>query len=241
MLCIDVFERPLILTLLGPSSLLYGEDSAIPGRFVVKLYDPVTSLDAEAAINTREYTLLLRDLQNKFGLDLTVHYMPISYQWWIQNLRHVVVVKMKTSKKLHVVISKRKIEENIQKCMKSEKLQIYDDSSVFMDGKFEGSYEYDTANDGIVAVVPADLEFQERPPSQPGKDRPRNKMSPASRAVRRHTSSLGKHNTRLYDTQPIAFKMYVYQGIVRTRLQVHLIRIKKAAVGLFLQWLRRNV
>lgn len=100
----------MCLTLLGPAHVLTGATCDIPDRFIVKAYDAVTSNEAEAAINTREYTLLLRDLQNQMGCDLTAYFMPISHQWWSQHLKRVVLVKTKPNKKLSVIISKKKIE-----------------------------------------------------------------------------------------------------------------------------------
>ena len=116
----NVFARPLFLTLLGPSYLLAGEDATIPDRFVVKIYDPLTSTEAEGAINTREYTLLLRDLQNQFDCDLTSYFMPISYQWWVRNLRNIIAVKAKPNNKLSLLISKKKIGEVIKSRMDRE-------------------------------------------------------------------------------------------------------------------------
>ena len=141
---------------------------------MAKIYDPLQSIDAELPINTREYTLYLRDLQNKFGTDLSKYFMPISFEWWAQYLKYVVLVKTKTkaNKSLNLFISKRKIEQVVQSLISytdskesNEYTDFYEDNSgIYMDEGFDDEENYfppqpsrQYSNDYI-----------DRPPSQPG-------------------------------------------------------------------------
>lgn len=112
---------------------------------MAKIYDPVTSNDAEIAINTREYTLYLRELQEKFGFDLSVFFMPISYQWWTRYLKYIVVVREKPNKMLGLVLSKKKIEDIVKNGVEYSTLEnrnmsgsYYDESAdIYNDDGFD--------------------------------------------------------------------------------------------------------
>ena len=139
---------------------------------MAKIYDPLKSIDAELPINTREYTLYLRDLQNKFGTDLSKYFMPISFQWWAQYLKYVVLVKTKTNKSLNLFISKRKIEQVVQSLISytdskesNEYTDFYEDNSgIYMDEGFDDEENYFPPQPS----KQYSNDYTDRPPSQPG-------------------------------------------------------------------------
>jgi hypothetical protein len=137
---------------------------------LVKVYDPLTSSDAEVAINTREYTLYLRDLQSKFGFDLSVYFMPISYQWWTRYLKYIISVRQKPNKTLSLLLSKKKIEDIVKNgldySVSTENQQMsnyYDDSA---DIYVDDGYDDENFDEPIDRQFTPDIIVQERPKTQ---------------------------------------------------------------------------
>lgn len=83
-------------------------------RIVVKVFDPMSSIEGSATVYLREFALFATDLEAKYSVQAASVFMPGSIQWWMSNAKKVTAVRMyKKKNMLSVCVSKFLIEQMV--------------------------------------------------------------------------------------------------------------------------------
>jgi hypothetical protein len=83
-------------------------------RLVVKVFDPIASIEGQTNIVMREYALLFKDLVEKYTSEVINYFRPGSINWWTENISKLLIIRAKKNKsKLSVIVSQVAIERMI--------------------------------------------------------------------------------------------------------------------------------